>query len=330
MLLMILCFTMARSQNEQYSRKELNQYGQQVLDTLKANSIYSNRLDLDSARSELSTFLKDKEDKSDLIPFFERIYEQLGDFHGAYYYQGKGYGMEAKNVEVPDNLKNGFKLGAKVHSGILHDRYAYLFIPPISPKNQQERTHYIEQIQKEICSFYDENMDYLIIDLKLNLGGDMYAMLGGLIPFLDDDVYGYFINDNSKPIPWSVLESKVYFGDEQRTDSISKCPKNTFKKIAVLISPLTCSSGEALAISLKQLDNSILIGESTSAYTAASDIISIDEEIKLLIAVAYMADSNKKYDEFIEPDIVIGNEHTDFEKLEEDLFIKESIKWFNN
>ena len=329
-LLMTFTLNLAIAQSQDNSKhlKELEDYANKIYRTIKENSLYADQIDWDSLRTELHNELKNTKNKEDLIPFFSNLYSTLGDFHGGYYFKGKRYGMASKEVDIFPNLSAGFSAGATSRKDVIENQYGYLFLPPINTIDQTDRNKSALQIQKSLCELADQRIPYLILDLRLNLGGDMWAMLAGLAQVLGDGIYGQFINSNSDKVSWYVKEGNAYCGDEKMTDIKYHCGSQLFEKVAVMVSPATSSSGEAIAISFKNNQNFILLGECTSGYTTSNEIFSIDNKTKLLLATAYMTDADGIYEECIDPEIQVSSMGANFEDLANDLQIIEAIKWF--
>lgn len=308
----------------------LRNYSYHIINVIKANSYYSNDVNWDSIKYKLDSKLADSStNKESLMPFFKYVLEELGDFHGSIDYNGRSYGMTPENPEVNTGLSIAFKLGPQVRTEILDSTIGYIYIPLIYTQDQKTRDSIALAIQKEICLIMDQDAKNWIVDLRVNLGGDMYAMLGGLTPFLKNDILGKFIDHSGKEINWSFQDGNIYEGSEQRTYLDKPICNGKNINLAILISPITCSSGEVTAISLKSLPNATLIGERTSGYTTATQRITIDQNTSLILAGALVCDKNGLYQKYIIPDFeVIGGDN--LKDLSMDLKIIKAKQTFEN
>ena len=206
----------------------------------------------------------------------------------------------------------------------------YIEIPTFitDPSNQQgskiRAEKYIKDIVDSIKSIDQRKLNGWIIDLRNNTGGNMWPMLISLTPFYPNGVLGYFIG-NKKDVVWSQSNGQIWFDDDSQTKKYLSNPifyklKNEKSKIAVLIGPLTSSSGEAVAISTKSIKTSKLFGANTSGFSTASRPIKIEKDEYLIITTSVDADVNRvEFWNGISPDIFCNCEE----------IISELRKWFS-
>lgn len=180
---------------------------------------------------------------------------------------------------------------------------------PSNPDGSKIRAEkYINKIVDSIKSIDQKKLKGWIIDLRNNSGGNMWPMLIALTPFYPNSTLGYFIS-NQKDVSWSKTNGQIWYNEYSQTNKYLSEPifyklKNKQLKIAVLISPRTSSSGEAVAISTKSIKTSKLFGSKTSGFSTANQPIKIAEGEYLVITTSVDADCNKKeYWDGISPDI---------------------------
>ena len=187
-----------------------------------------------------------------LIPAIQYLFEQLHDHHGAIVYRGMHYGARVQGPAYSNELMT--QVGAiggipKLKTAILENGYGYVLVPSIEIKNQSENTMYAQQIKDSICRLNTVKLKGWIIDLRLNPGGSMYPMIGGIGSLIGDGKVGFFADYNNKiQHSWSIKNGEVYYDTTQLTYTVNKCPsKNKHIKIAVLIGPLTpeCRRGNS-------------------------------------------------------------------------------------
>ena len=137
----------------------------------------------------------------------------------------------------------------------------------------------------------------------------MWPMLTSLLPFYNDGILGYF--ENAKNItPCSKKDGFIYSGDYNKSKNFIDQPiqyKIKPKYIFVLISERTTSSGEAVAISLKSLNNTIFIGTESGGFTTGNVTFKLSNGDKLILTGSYMLDDKKqRYLPAIKPDYEIS------------------------
>lgn len=153
------------------------------------------------------------------------------------------------------------------------DKYTYQYLPENYKKSkeaekEEAKKSYIEEVSKEIAylkltNFSEYTTDFIkkqtntldnypniIIDLRDNLGGDIFAQ--------------YYMSDlflpKGKIITFDITRSKLF----TRTVKSKKNQKFNYNNIIILQNSNTASSSEGFISSLKDnLDNVILIGENS-------------------------------------------------------------------
>ena len=308
----------------------LQAYIDTVLSIVQKKSLYINQVNWDCIIDSTHAIIANARNIEELMPGVSYIFTAIGDFHGGLNYRERWYGMEKKTVSVRDELREGFKTGARIRTKVLESEYGYVFVPPVWALTEKETTIFAQQLQDSVCLAINSNVRGWIVDLRLNLGGNMFAMIGGLGNIIGDGVLGTFIDRNGREVKWSLNKGDVYEGAERWTKIERRCPDQSSLKVAILISQLTCSSGEALAISFKGRNHVRFFGEQTSGYITANDLVFIDKNSMFLIAEAYMADRNHTiYKDFVQPDTVISK-GDNFSDLEKDLAVQTALEWLKS
>jgi len=128
---------------------------------------------------------------------------------------------------------------------------------------------------------------------------------------------------------WSIKDT-VFYTNTNKEGSIRSVGKvNPKIKIAVLTSPYTASSGEALAISFKGQKNARVIGDTSAGYTTANDGFTF-YGVQFLMANAVEADrTGHVYYDNVSPylEVIAGDNFNDFTK---DAKITAALKWMKS
>ena len=155
------------------------------------------------------------------------------------------------------------------------------------------------------------------IDLRGNHGGNMYPMIAAVHRFLPDDIFLKFKMRRRfrcvMPINKEFVANLVGVEIESRIN----CP------VAILTDEATASSGEAVLLSFRGLDNAQVFGSPTAGYASANESIILDNGSILALTVSCdIARTGEIFcDDPIVPDV-------ETESPEEDalLWLKENIK----
>ena len=293
---------------------------QEVFYKVKNNSVF--RKDINW--QELEHFILDSTcsniSESDFKNKIKLLFTKIGDKHGAFYYKGERLGMDQswKNkLRIPDNIPNDITL----KTTFLEEGYGYILIPP----NNSFDAETCQRYQDSLCNLGLENLKGLIIDLRLNQGGSVYPLFGGLNQVYGAKYFGSNITLDRKVLQkWTV--SNGAFG---RNRILNRCKANPKLKIVVLISQITASAGEMMAVALKGRSNTLFIGESTCGLTTMNVNFKIGVNT-LSIASSIIADrKGNVYLGSVPPDITITN-GDNFYELFQDTKVIAALEWMKH
>lgn len=306
-------------------------YAENALNIARKNAINSRDINWEKLNKKTLQMTKDVTSTDQLIPTLQLILRNLRDKHGFVFVNGKGIGYETddfRNVS-PALRQAAYGNDRDIVSVQISDSIAYLRIPRSPDFQSGMDKKYNEEIQKIVCDLIYKNTSNWIIDLRLNYGGSMFAMLGGLNKLLDDRKIGSFVDkDGKESASWIMKGGSFYLQKEQMTSSIMKCNAHIKPgKIAVLTGPITASSGEAVAIALKGLSNSKIFGEPTKGFTTSLTGFNVGKGILFFISTGYYSDARGHvYYHGISPDIQI-KDGDNFEEIQKDEKVMAAIKW---
>ncbi|RZJ86290.1 MAG: hypothetical protein EOO60_13630 [Hymenobacter sp.] len=189
-----------------------------------------------------------------------------------------------------------------------------------------------QAVLDSVCRLNSDKITAWVIDLRLNDGGAMAPMLGGIAPLLGDGHLGDFTDQDGKPTEQWYLRNGDFYLDTLGIRTVhTQCSRTKpDKPIAVLLSGLTASSGEIVAISLKGRPATRFFGEPTYGATTANESYLISGSAYLTIAGAAEIDRNKvSYRANIRPDeVIIGGD--DFADLSRDAKMQAAVAWLKS
>lgn len=298
---------------------------QKVISIIKEHALNNDTVDWEFYNRKAERILSTGGKREEVFQLFGSIFTDIGDFHGGFFYDGVRYGMKQPDLIVRQELRDGFRIGAKVKSLILDEQFGYIFIPPVNAFAGDRGVSVGDEIDSIICNISPKVKGW-IIDLRLNLGGNMYPMIGGLQSLLGEGKMGAFVTKNKENVEWMISKGVFRAGTDSVTIAYNLCDFKTLP-VVVLISQLTASSGEAVAIAFKGREKTIFLGEPTSGYITALNRYQLNSRGMLLVAEAYMCDRTEFcYTKNLMPDItVIHGDH--FMELESDTKVIQALSW---
>jgi len=303
-----------------------------VINIFRNESLNRDSVNWDTVKKEVYHKAENAKNVKDMIPAVRYIFDQLHDNHGAILYKGIPYGAHKPRQQYSKALMTQLSAAgaAKLKVQLLDNNYGYILVPSIQTSNTDDYSKYAQDIKDSICRINSKKIKGWIIDLRLNPGGNMWPMLGGIGAIIGDGNVGSFINNKGEMQQvWSVKNGDAYYDTTRLTSTGSKCDIKS-RKIAVLIGPITQSSGEAIAISLKGRPNTLFFGENTGGYTTANLTHELSYHFSLNVASFIEADRNKKaYRYLVEPDIlIVGGDN--FIDLSQDIKVIAALNWLKH
>lgn len=267
-------------------------YIMHALNIMQEHSINSKSVNWEKVEQSALSQAKDAKSNEDLHKIVREIILLLRDNH-SFLITKQGY----------EAIQNNEKPIPTIPSELIDNNIAYIKIPRFvgTPKMTDSFANEIQNTIKDLDSI---NPKGWIVDLSANTGGNMWPMLLGLGPLLNDGICGYFVDNKSKYMTWKYEEGKVYIDTivllQKENPYILKRKK---PKIAVLIGKQTVSSGEAVAISFIGKENTMVLGVNSGGLTTGNAPFELKDGASLLLTTAIFADRNKKlYGESIKPD----------------------------
>ena len=266
------------------------------------------------------------------MPAMKLLYTMLKDHHGFVLHQNKYYKWSVPQPKLDTAVYRGLLKQIRQKNNafavMLEDGYGYLSIPDNNPTQWGDNDRIAAGIQDALNTLHPEKLKGLILDLRLNPGGSMFPMLGGIMNVFGQGELGVFVDPVTKTGEhWGVREHRIYDGADTAYTLKRKLPDLQKLKIVVLIGPNTASSGEATAISLKGRKNTWFVGEPSGGYTTSNQSIQFSPTTGIFMAVSVESDRNGTiYLDNVKPDqTVVGGDN--FEQLNQDLKVAAGLRW---
>lgn len=240
-------------------------------------------------------------------PAFRRALALLGDNH-SFVVRPNGTALYANQEGCP---LRGFSVPE------LPSSVGYVRVPTLPGGHTPAFVRsYVAALRDSVRVADRPDLDGWIVDLRGNLGGNMWPMLAGIGPILGEGTLGYFIDPDSLRQTWTYRGDGSYL-DDQRFGVAA----DTFRlsqelpRVAVLTDAATASSGEAVAIAFRGRPNTRSFGVPTCGISTANTPFVLSDGTTLQLTTAYMADRNARiYGVAVQPNEVVESEADLFER----------------
>ena len=321
-------FVTTYSQSNVPDRGTLRLLVKKTFETVKQNSVFRQKVDWTALGVEVLGNLDSLNRFEDFVTRVKLIFTTVGDNHGFLSVNGLRLGSEGKPIiSFRKSLTDAYKkeaFPARYETRIFENNYGYIFVPGNSLNENPELL--AQAIQDSLCKLNPGTLKGIIIDLRLNEGGSNIPLFTGLHQLLGDKDVGAFTDYQGKNTGiWNVKNGKYLKNGRIHVRTACNCSKNI--KVAVLLSQITASAGEMLAIAFKGRKNTIFIGEKTYGLTTGVVAFRIDGYL-LAISASFSKDrTGKIYNGPVSPDIEII-EGDNFQILSNDTKVKKAIEWF--
>lgn len=151
-----------------------------------------------------------------------------------------------------------------------------------------------------------------IVDLRGNLGGNMWPMVAGAGPIVGEGVLGFFVDPDSVVQTWTYV-----FGSSRNDGQIVTRVSDPYRLleedpfVAVLTDSLTASSGEATTIAFRGRDRTRSFGGATWGVSTANRSFTLSDGAMIFLTVSTMADrTGQLYGSKVVPDELLDGPRT--------------------
>lgn len=303
-----------------------------AISIMQHNSIHAGQLNWKQLKDSVERMTIAAKNYRDAVPAIQYAFNRLGDKHGWLVFDNEDYRNPAfppDTSRISDDIKKVALKGPQIYAAKVRKKYTYLSIPFFGGQTSDGMKKFGQRLQDSLCRFMDKDTKGVIIDLRLNAGGNMFAMLAGINNIFGDGIIGKNVDQNGVVTSATAIKNNgVMVNDSLFTSIERSCGNFSGLPVVVLLGPVTGSAGECLAIALAIRPKTILIGENTAGYVTANNGWYLPGKNNgIVLAVEYIRDANgKEYKENVKPAIeIIGGDH--FFDHEQDEKIKAAIKW---
>jgi len=314
----------------------IKSYIDSALYLMRTKSLYGKDLDWNQIRDSAYLKAAGAKDYKQAFPAIAYTFQQLKDYHGMVSAEDTFYRYPPPinfDEVLSPGIKKEFLKGPRIVTAFLPGSVAYLRVPGMNVTRQKDMDDRANKLRDSLCMLLNRNPKSIIIDLRMNTGGNSAPMISGIGPLFHISLLGYGVDRDGNLLGGVKLKEGILL-DENGNKMVSvknNCSINKTIPIAVLIGPSTVSSGEILAAYLKQQANVKLFGEPTPGFCNATEGFSfMNGKGYLLLSVNRIADANKHvYQQMlVRPDITVKSEDN-YDNLVADPTVNAAIKWLN-
>lgn len=262
-------------------------YGKDALATIGKNGIYSGIDEWKSTYEECLEMIENVESYEDTYPAIKKALSVCGGKHSMLMTKSESQSTSDSYDEVLPTVS-------------LNGDIAVIKLPDFLGTAEAGRKY-----AKVAEDFIHENRDKIkgvVLDLRGNTGGDMGPMATAVSSLLPDGELMYY-HYRSYDVPVTLKDGVI---SNAGTGGKSLYPDEKLKvPVAILTDDMTASSGEALTLCFRGLENVKTFGAPTAGYTSVNILYSLYDGAQMYLTVAFdKARTGEIFKETsIEPDV---------------------------
>lgn len=339
-LIISVCILMAGCFQAGCSKAQMPDLVRSYIDSalylMQAKSLYAKTVNWKKVKDSTLQLAKNAQTPGAAFPALVYAFRQLRDDHGMMAVADSFYRYPAHadfDSLLSPAVKAAFAKGPKIVTGIIPGNIAYLRIPSMNVQNQEGVDKLASRLRDSLCKLMAASPAGLVIDLRLNGGGNSAPMITGISPVFKKSVLGYGVDRDGKFLPPSRIINGVSVDDSglPLAHVQHSCVIREDMPVAVLIGPGTASAGEILAVFLKQQQNVQTFGTPTAGFCNVTEgFLFMGQQAYLLLTVNRVADGNKKlyHTMQVKPAVLVtGNEA--YDNINNDAAVIAAAKWIS-
>ena len=290
-------------------------YLDEALDIMQTHSINREQIDWERLRARARSRAYGARTPEETYLAVQYALRDLGDHHSHF--------MTPEQVaEFQDGTMN---LASPDPGGQLLDQgLGHITIPGFVGMGDAADEHATE-IQGMIREIDRDSPCGWVVDLRQNIGGNMWPMLAGLGPILGEGQVGAFVYPDGKQVDWTYAGGEAREGDLVQAAVLGKPYQLTapYPPVAVLTGQRTSSSGEAMVVAFRGRPNTRSFGRVTMGLPTSNENFELSDGAWIFLTVSEFADrTGRRYSSVIPPDQVFGTGSD-----EEDLALQAAVEW---
>ena len=210
--------------------------------------------------------------------------------------------------------------------------FAFVVVTKCFPENERQFVAFETKLQGVVADLDRRHPAGWIVDLRGNVGGNMWPMLAGIGPLLGEgDHLGEFFTLDSHST-WSYRDGVAAEFENGKRNAYPPVAGAPYRlagtpKVAVLIDRRTGSSGEAIAIAFRERPQTRFFGEHTEGVSTANDVIKLSDGAEIWLTIGVDADrTGKPYLDGLDPDEAVPSGDPNLSD-DQDRVVQAALRW---
>jgi len=311
------------------TRQDPEEYLNHALDLMATNSFRRNDVDWKKVRSSALARAEGAQIPADTYDAIRFALYSLGDHHSHLQLTPELEALEARRraqrkvtlrpvadeFAFPQTTPSPLATRTTVEGKLLSSNgkmYALVVVPAFSPQSDDQGIAFESALQKLIAQLEATHPAGWIVDLRGNLGGNVWPMLAGLGPLLgDQNNLGQSLTLDGQSTNYYRNGMAGFIGQQGNTYSYPPVSGTPYvlaspALVAVLVDRSTASSGEITALAFKGCAKTRFFGEHTLGATTVTNGWTMIDGANPVIAIGVSTDrQGRPYPNGIAPDEVI-------------------------
>ena len=262
-------------------------YGKDALATIGKNGIYSGSDEWKSTYEECLKMIENAESYEDTYPAIKKALSVCGGKHSILMTKSESQSTSDSYDEVLPTVS-------------LNGDIAVIKLPDFLGTAEAGRKY--ATVAEDFIHENRDKINGVVLDLRGNTGGDMGPMATAVSSLLPDGELMYY-HYRSYDVPVTLKDGVI---SNAGTGGKSLYPDEKLKvPVAILTDDMTASSGEALTLCFRGLENVKTFGAPTAGYTSVNMLYSLYDGAQMYLTVAFdKARTGEIFKETsIEPDV---------------------------
>jgi C-terminal processing protease CtpA/Prc len=264
-----------------------------VLDIMQQHSVNRKHINWTNLRQQTFVMAAGAKTPADTYAAIRHALAELGDHHSVFLDPQQANQLAA----VP------FTSDQEPHGRLLAYGIGYLELPYFKA-SQQAAKQYVLLAQEAIRTADQAGTCGWIVDLRKNVGGNVWPMLAGVGPILGEGVAGSFVDPDGVKAAWGYYHGQAQMAGTTLVEATNPYQlKHPLPPVAVLTGPITASSGEGITVAFRGRPHTRSFGEPTYGVPTDNRDFPLRDGALLVLTVAVDADrTGQTYDSAITPD----------------------------
>ncbi|MBL8229339.1 MAG: hypothetical protein JNL98_12705 [Bryobacterales bacterium] len=331
------------AQDTETAKSDPMAYLQRALDLMQARALHKDRIDWSALRKEAIALAADAELTVDTYEAIRFALSRLNDNHSSFHPTPSLRELESQRhatkpgPPAPTVPPSPFSVRFEPEGRLVRHRgmtFGVVIVPKCFPASDKQFIAYATRLQQVLASLGKSKPAGWVVDLRGNVGGNMWPMLTGIGPLLGEgDHLGEFFSTHGHSV-WKYRDgvaAEVENGIENAYPAVAGLPHKISgnPKVAVLIDRRTGSSGEAIGIAFRGRTETRFFGERTAGLSTVNSVIRLSDGASLWLTVGVQADrTGKQYPSGFEPDESVEPPST-LPADEDDPVLQAALRWLS-